>query len=94
MEIFKMVLFTWNAQYSVGVRELDAQHKTLVDLLNVLYDAMNSGKSNEVLGKIINKLVHKNQFSYGFLLNRKSSENQNDIQIIYNNPAARKLLIN
>lgn len=52
-----MALFTWSNQYSVGVRELDNQHKGLIDLLNELYDAMNSGKSNEILGGIINKLV-------------------------------------
>ncbi|MEI8377093.1 MAG: bacteriohemerythrin [bacterium] len=52
-----MALFDWNDKYSVGVRELDSQHKVLVGLLNELYDAMNNGKSNEILGKIINKLV-------------------------------------
>lgn len=54
-----MVLFVWDAaQYSVGVREIDAQHKVLVDMLNDLYEAMQSGKSNDVLGGIISKLVN------------------------------------
>jgi len=52
-----MALFNWDEKYSVGVRELDNQHKVLIDLLNELYDAMNTGKSSEILGKIINKLV-------------------------------------
>lgn len=54
-----MVLFAWDdAKYSVGVREIDGQHKVLVDMLNELYDAMNTGKSNEIIGKIILKLVN------------------------------------
>lgn len=52
-----MVLFAWDAKYSVGVRELDAQHKQLVDMLNELYEAMQSQQGNAILGAIINKLV-------------------------------------
>ncbi len=54
-----MALFVWDdAKYSVGVREIDSQHKILVDILNNLYEAMQSGKSNEILGGIILKLVN------------------------------------
>ena len=52
-----MALFVWDTKYSVGVRELDSQHKVLVDLLNELFDAMQAGKTNDILGKIIKKLV-------------------------------------
>lgn len=54
-----MVLFAWDAsKYSVGIREIDGQHKVLVDMLNELYDAMQSGKSNDILGSIVLKLVN------------------------------------
>lgn len=54
-----MVLFLWDAaKYSVGVREIDTQHKVLIDMLNELYDAMQTGKSNDILGGIILKLVN------------------------------------
>ncbi len=53
-----MALFNWDDKYSVGVRELDNQHKTLVQLLNELFEAMQEKRSNEVLGNIIFKLIN------------------------------------
>lgn len=53
-----MAFFEWNDSYSVGVRELDAQHKQLIAILSELYDAMQSGKANDIMGQIINKLVN------------------------------------
>lgn len=60
-----MALFVWDDKYSVGIREIDGQHKVLIDMLNQLYDAMQSGKSNEILMGIILKLVNytKTHFS-------------------------------
>lgn len=53
-----MALFNWSDKYSVGVIELDNQHKELVNILNEIFDAMSAGKSNEALGRIISKLVN------------------------------------
>jgi len=53
-----MALFTWNdRKYSVGVRELDGQHRQLVDTLNQLYDGMTSGQAKTVTGPLLEKLV-------------------------------------
>ena len=52
-----MVMIAWDEKYSVGIRELDSQHKQLVSILNDLYEAMQAQKTNEVLGKILNQLV-------------------------------------
>lgn len=53
-----MAFFVWNDSYSVGVKELDSQHKVLVDLLNELFEAMQANKSKEILGGTLNKLVN------------------------------------
>lgn len=53
-----MALITWDEKYSVGVSELDNQHKQLVAILNDLYDAMQAQKANDVIGTIITKLVN------------------------------------
>jgi len=52
-----MLFLEWEEKYSVGVEELDKQHKVLVDILNELFDAMLDRKGNEVLGKMISKML-------------------------------------
>jgi hemerythrin len=52
-----MAIIKWAEDYSVGVEEIDKQHKVLVQMLNDLFDAMSVGKANDVLGVIINKMV-------------------------------------
>jgi len=50
-------LIEWSPSFSVGVAEMDNQHKQLVVLLNDLYAAMQAQKSSEVIGKVLNKLI-------------------------------------
>ncbi len=52
-----MAFFTWDQKYSVGVRELDTQHKQLINILNELYEAMQAQKDKAVIGKIISELA-------------------------------------
>ena len=52
-----MPLFEWNAEYSVGVKEFDEQHKVLISLVNGLSDAMKAGKARETLGVLFDRLV-------------------------------------
>lgn len=53
-----MSLIIWNDSLKVGLTEIDTQHKKLVDLLNELNDAMQAGKSKEVLGRVIVELTN------------------------------------
>lgn len=52
-----MAFMDWNDSLSVGVVEIDNQHKKLIGMLNDLSVAMKARKGNEVLGKIISDLV-------------------------------------
>jgi hemerythrin len=52
-----MAFITWTDQYSVGVEEIDNQHKGLVKLINRLFDAMSDGNANNVLRVILNDLT-------------------------------------
>lgn len=51
-----MSLITWKEEYSVGVFEIDNQHKTMVILINKLFDAMKQGRANTILGSTISEL--------------------------------------
>lgn len=53
-----MSVISWNDKYSVQVNEMDNQHKELIIILNELYDAMSSGKSNQVLSSVLLKLLN------------------------------------
>ena len=46
----------WKEEYSVGVEEIDEQHKYFILLLNDLYNAVVAGKSREELKDLFQKL--------------------------------------
>jgi hemerythrin len=52
-----MALITWNDNYSVKIKQIDDQHKKLINMLNELHDAMKVGKGKEVLEKILAGLI-------------------------------------
>lgn len=52
-----MSLIEWTDGLSVGVKDIDTQHKRLVDLINLLNDGMRTGNSNNVLEKIFKDLI-------------------------------------
>jgi len=52
-----MPLIQWSNQLSVGIASIDEQHKKLVNMINVLNDALEEGQTNEVLGKIFDSLA-------------------------------------
>lgn len=52
-----MPIMSWTDTYSIGIAEIDQQHKKLIDLINALHDAMTKGQAKTVLGKILGDLV-------------------------------------
>ncbi|MEK6737452.1 MAG: bacteriohemerythrin, partial [Planctomycetota bacterium] len=53
-----MALMTWNNGLSVNIKEIDVQHKKLIELINQLHGAMGEGKGKEVSGKILSDLIY------------------------------------
>ncbi len=53
-----MSLLKWNDSFFLNIKEIDNQHKKLVDLINQLFEAMQQGKANDVLKGVINELVN------------------------------------
>lgn len=52
-----MSYITWDESYSIGQKNVDEQHKTLVKLINELHDAMSLGKSKQVMSKVLQNLL-------------------------------------
>ncbi len=52
-----MPIMSWTDAYSVGVAEIDKQHKKLIDLINALHDAMSKGQAKAVIGKVLGELI-------------------------------------
>jgi len=52
-----MSLLNWSDDMSVGVRQLDDDHKKLIGMINELHAAMLAGHSNDVVGGILNRLA-------------------------------------
>jgi hemerythrin len=46
----------WNETYSVGVQELDDQHKALIRMINEMQYAMNNDKGQEAISSIVNQM--------------------------------------
>jgi hemerythrin len=51
-----MPIIGWNSTFSVGIQKIDEQHKKFFSLINMVYDAIQQGKSEEVVGPVLKEL--------------------------------------
>ena len=51
-----MAIMIWNESYSVGVGELDEQHKALIRMINEMHYAMNNDKGQEAIAIIVEQM--------------------------------------
>jgi hemerythrin len=61
-----MSLLVWSNLFSVGVKDIDDQHKKLVELANKLNDEMAAGRGKDVLGRILTELISYTQYHFSF----------------------------
>ena len=52
-----MVLIEWSESYSVHIKEIDDQHKKLIEIINRLHDSMKAGKGKEAISGILSELI-------------------------------------
>lgn len=53
-----MAIFIWSPQYSVKVKQIDEEHKKLIEILNELHNAMLSAQGKTVIEQVINKMAN------------------------------------
>ncbi len=58
-------LIEWKDSYSVGVKQIDEQHKKLFAHINDLYSAMQEAKDNKMLGKLLDDLSDYVDYHFG-----------------------------
>jgi hemerythrin len=52
------MVFEWKQNYSVNVKEIDIQHKEILELMHFIYDSIMSKKSTDILNKALEVLAH------------------------------------
>ena len=53
-----MTILRWTDALSVGIDEIDQQHKNLIMMVNELNEAMHERKAKDILGTIIDGLIN------------------------------------
>ncbi len=61
-----MSLMVWNDNFSVNIKEIDRQHKCLIDLINDVYRGMMADKGKEAVGHSLEVLVEYTQNHFGY----------------------------
>jgi len=61
-----MSLISWKDIFSVGVKDIDDQHKKLIELINTLNDAFLAGQDRSVLGDTLRDLISYTQTHFVF----------------------------
>ncbi|MBF0271370.1 MAG: bacteriohemerythrin [Magnetococcales bacterium] len=64
LEVVCRPFFPWDERLVTGVREVDADHKKLVDMVNRLHLAMKEGEGREVLGALLKELADYTIFHF------------------------------
>ena len=61
-----MAYMNWEDRYSVGIREIDTQHKKLIAMINDFYEGMKGGKTKEALSAIVDSLLKYAATHFGY----------------------------
>lgn len=59
-----MSLIVWSDSLSIGVKEIDEQHRKLVQLINGLHDHMVAGDAREIMGKVLERVIQYTAFHF------------------------------
>ncbi len=52
-----MAQFAWTDDLCTGNALIDGDHRKLISMVNALFDAMESGQANDIVGKVLHNLI-------------------------------------
>ncbi|MBN2645121.1 MAG: hemerythrin family protein [Desulfuromonadaceae bacterium] len=73
-----MAVITWKSCYKTGIPTFDAEHRTLVDAVNSLYEGIRDKRGDEVLGSLFATLL---------LYTKKHFQHEEEFMLKYHYPA-------
>jgi hemerythrin-like metal-binding protein len=75
-------LIEWSRSYSVGVTQMDNEHKRLIEIINNLYAAMRAGRSADAVGSVLDELIEytKTHFAHEEKLMQQTNYQDYDVQ--------------
>lgn len=59
-----MPIIEWTNSIAVNIEQFDQDHKKLIDLINLLHDAMTTGQASHVLSKTIDELIDYTNYHF------------------------------
>lgn len=59
-----MTVIEWSDALDIGVREIDEQHKRLIEHINLLHDATRQGENRENVEKRLDELIRYTEFHF------------------------------
>ncbi|MFN3309093.1 MAG: bacteriohemerythrin, partial [Anaerolineales bacterium] len=59
-----MSLITWSDEFSVNIKEIDNQHRQLIEMVNQLQRAMKEGKGAAALNDILQRLIDYTDYHF------------------------------
>lgn len=62
----KKTFIYWSENYSVGIKEIDEQHKKLVEMINDLYDAFMNKEHKEKVEEIVTRMAEYTVVHFNF----------------------------
>jgi len=59
-----MSFISWSEDFSIGIDEIDEQHKKLLRLINSLHQRLVAGDANDIMGKVLDRVADYAEFHF------------------------------
>lgn len=61
-----LAFIQWRDSYSVGLPEIDTQHKQLIEIINRLHDAMRTGSAHALIVRVVDDLLEYTNYHFSY----------------------------